>query len=357
MLAWRVVQHGRPTDALRLDEIETPEPGAGELLVRNSATVLNYNEVDGCRGRYLTVNPPLPYTLGMELVGIVEAAGPGLDAWLGRRVVSTAVGAFGAHAEAALVSADMTFDAPACLDDVHAAAFFFPFHLASLGLFLRGRLSAGQTVLVHAGAGGVGSAAVQLAAAAGARVIATAGGPEKVARCLEFGAAFAIDYRDVDFVDAVRDATNGVGVDLVFDGVGGEVGERSLRCVAHNGLYLIVGFASGIEAEEIATVAPRSLCFGNFSMGGVMLSYSSHASAVRAATGFNITPRRTADELHARLVGLLDDGAIAPVVGEVVAFSELPVALERMEQRATIGRVVVDLARPAGISDPGLRPA
>ena len=148
MLAWRVVQHGRPTDALRLDEIETPEPGAGELLVRNSATVLNYNEVDGCRGRYLTVNPPLPYTLGMELVGIVEAAGPGLDAWLGRRVVSTAVGAFGAHAEAALVSADMTFDAPACLDDIHAAAFFFPFHLASLGLFLRGRLSAGQTVLV-----------------------------------------------------------------------------------------------------------------------------------------------------------------------------------------------------------------
>ncbi len=344
MKAWRVVQHGSPTEALRLDDVPTPEPGDGQLRVRNTATVLNYNEVDGCRGRYLTVNPPLPYTLGMELVGTVEAAGPGLDAWLGRRVVSTAVGAFGAHAEAAIVSADMTFDAPGALDDLRAAAFYFPFHLAGLGLFLRGRLSAGQTVLVHAGAGGVGSAAVQLAASAGARVIATAGGAVKVQRCLELGAAVAIDYRDVDFVEAVREATNGMGVDLVFDGVGGEVGERSLRCVAHNGLYLIVGFASGIEAEEIATVTPRTLCFGNFSTGGVMLSYTSHPAAARAASGFNITSRRTGEELHTRLVGLLDEGAIAPVVGDIVAFAELPAALERMEQRDTIGRIVVDLA-------------
>jgi NADPH:quinone reductase len=201
--AWRVVRYGSPVEALRLDEIDTPEPGPGELRVRTSTTVLNYNEVDGCRGRYLTVNPPIPYTLGMEVVGVVEAAGPGGEGWIGRRVMSTAIGAFGAHAESVIVSADMTFDVPDSLDDVHAAAFFFPFHLASLGLFMRGRLSAGQTVLVHAAAGGVGSAAVQLATAAGARVIATAGGAEKTARCRELGAEVAIDYRQDDFVPAV----------------------------------------------------------------------------------------------------------------------------------------------------------
>lgn len=344
MQAWRVVRHGSPSEALRLDELEVPVPGAGQLRVRTAATVCNYNEVDGCRGRYLTVNPPLPYTLGMELVGVVDAAGPGLEAWLGRRVVSTAVGAFGAHAEAVIVSADMTFDAPEALDDVHAAAFFFPFHLAWLGLFLRGGLRSGQTVLVHAAAGGVGSAAVQLAANSGARVIATAGGAEKVERCRALGADVAIDYRSTDFVAAVNDATGGHGADLVFDGVGGEVGTRSLQCVAHNGLYLIVGFASGIEAEEIATVTPRTLCFGNFSMGGVMLSYTSHPDAVRTATGFNITSRRVGEEVHRGLVELLDAGRIAPVIGGVVPFAELPAALDRMEARDTIGRVVIDFA-------------
>jgi NADPH:quinone reductase len=344
MKAWRVVQYGRPTEALRLEDIPTPEPGDGELRVRNTATVLNYNEVDGCRGRYLTVNPPLPYTLGMELVGVVEAVGAGGGEWLGRRVVSTAVGAFGAHAEAAIVSADMTFDAPDTLDDIAAAAFFFPFHLAGLGLFVRGRLTAGQTVLVHAGAGGVGSAAVQLAAVAGARVIATAGGDEKVARCRTLGADVAIDYRATDFVDVVNEVTKGRGVDLVFDGVGGDVGRRSLRCVAMGGLYLIVGFASGIEAEEIATVTPRTLCFGNFSVGGVMLSYTSHPDAARAASGFNIMARRVGEDLHDRLVQQLRAGEIAPVIGGVVPFDDLPAALDRMEERATIGRIVVDVA-------------
>lgn len=345
MKAWQVVGRGSPTDALQLVDVPTPVPRAGELLVRTSATVLNFNEVDGCRGRYLTVNPPLPYTSGMELVGTVEAAGPGGEAWVGQRVVSTAAGGFGAHAEAAVVSADMTFAAPAALDNVHAAAFFFPFHLGSLGLFERGRLQAGQTVLVHAAAGGIGSAAVQLAAAAGARVIATAGGAEKVATAKRLGADVAIDYRRVDFVDAVADATDGRGVDLVFDGVGGDVGARSLRCVAHNGLYLIVGFASGIEAEEIATVTPRQLCFGNFSVGGVMLSYTSHPGPVRAATNFNVTSRATGEAVHTRLLALLDAGKIAPVIGDVVAFADLPAALDRMERRETIGRIVVDLAR------------
>jgi NADPH2:quinone reductase len=325
---------------LRLDDIPVPEPGAGEVRVRTAATVLNYNEVDGCRGRYLTVNPPLPYTLGMEVVGEVVAAGPGAEAWLGRRVMATATGAFGGHADEVIASADMTFDAPDGLDDTDAAAFFFPFHLAHLGLHERGNLRAGETVLVHAAAGGVGSAAVQLAVAAGARVIATAGGPAKVDVCRQLGADVAIDYRAQDFVDAVHDATDDAGVDVCFDGVGGDVTNRSLRCLARNGRHLIIGFAGGIEAEDTPSVTGRTLCFGNISLMGVLLAYGTRPLAARRA-GVNVTPRAIGDEVHAHLLTLLRAGAIRPLVGRVVAFDELPAALDDMEQRATIGRTVV----------------
>jgi NADPH2:quinone reductase len=235
----------------------------------------------------------------------------------------------------------MVFDAAPSLDDAGAAAFFFPFHLAYLGLHERGRLQPGETVLVHAAAGGVGSAAVQLARAAGARVIATAGGTEKVEFVLGLGADVVIDYRADDFGAAVDDATAGVGVDVVFDGVGGEVGDRSLDCLARNGRYLIIGFASGLEAEEVATVTPRRLCFGQFSIHGVLLSNTSDPIAARRATGFNITPRAIGEAVHARLLELLDAGAIHPIVGREVDFQELPAALDAMEDRATIGRVVV----------------
>jgi NADPH2:quinone reductase len=312
--------------------------------VRARATVLNYNEVDGCRGRYLTVNPPLPYTLGMEVLGVVDAAGAGAEAWVGRRVVATAQGAYGAHADAVIAPADMVFDAPESLDDAAASAFFFPFHLAYLGLHERGWLQPDDTVLVHAAAGGVGSAAVQLARAAGARVLATAGGAEKVEFVRGLGADVVIDYRADDFVAAVDAATGGSGVDVVFDGVGGDVGDRSLGCLARNGRYLIVGFASGIEAEEVATVTPRRLCFGQFSIHGVLLSYTSDPLAARRATGFNITPRSVGDAVHAQLVELLDAGRIRPVVGREVDFLELPAALDAMEQRSTMGRVVVHVA-------------
>src|SRR3954451_21164136 len=345
MRAWRVHRYGRPTEALALDDIPDPEPGAGTVRVRSRATVLNYNEVDGCRGRYLTVNPPLPYTLGMEVFGVVDAAGAGAESWIGRRVVATAAGAFGAHAEAVIAPADMVFHAPAALDDAGAAAFFFPFHLAYLGLHERGGLQPGETVLIHAAAGGVGSAAVQLARAAGATVLATAGGPEKVEFVHGLGADIVIDYRADDFVAAVTDATGGIGVDVVFDGVGGDVGDRSLDCLARNGRYLIVGFASGIEAEEVATVTPRRLCFGQFSINGVLLSYPSDPLAARQATGFNITPRAVGDTVHMRLLELLEAGRIRPIVGREVEFVDLPAALDAMEDRATIGRVIVHVAR------------
>ena len=180
MKAWRVVRSDKPSNALELLDVDVPEPGPGQLRVSVRATALNYNEVDGCYGRYKTVDPPLPYTLGMEALGVVDAAGPGLEAWLGKRVNATPPMAFGAHAERMLGSVDMTFEAPQALGDVEAAAFYFPFHVAHVCLIERGRLSEGETVLVHAGAGGVGSAAIQLAVAYGARVIGRASCRERV---------------------------------------------------------------------------------------------------------------------------------------------------------------------------------
>jgi NADPH:quinone reductase-like Zn-dependent oxidoreductase len=272
----------------------------------------------------------MPYTLGMELTGEVVGGEP---AWLGHRVVATATGAFGAHAELARCSAAMTFDAPDALPGSDAAAFFFPFHLAWLGLHERGRLQAGETVLVHAGAGGVGSAAIQLAVAAGARVLATASAA-KTDLCRQLGADVAIDYRSEDFTAAVLDATGGAGVDVVFDGVG--LVEPSLRCLARGGRHLMIGFAGGIEAEDQHRITPRSLLFGNASLVGVMLAYAEPAPR-------GITPHSVGQQVHARLVELLDAGAIHPVISERVPFAELPAALDRMEARATTGRVVVEL--------------
>jgi NADPH:quinone reductase len=240
----------------------------------------------------------------------------------------------------------MCFDIPPGLGDVEAAAFFFPFHLAYLGLHERGRLQPGETVLVHAAAGGVGSAAVQLAVAAGARVIATAGSPAKVAMARRLGADVALDYRSGDFPPAVLEATGGRGVDVCFDGVGGEMMMKSLTCLARNGRHLVVGFSSGIEAEEVPMVNGRTLCFGNISLVGVILSYGDPA-LVPPGSGFNPTPPEVGRHIHGRLLDLLEQGKIHPVVGQTVPFEQLPDALDEMEDRSTTGRVVVKRERTA----------
>jgi len=343
MRAWRVTKYGPPTEALELDDIAIPTPAAGEVLVRTAASVCNYNEVDACYGRYLTVNPPLPYTLGMELVGEVVGVGEGAEQWMGRRVMAIGTGATGAHAEHAVGPAVMAFDVPEGLDDAAAAAFYIPFHLAYLGLHERGGLQAGETVLVHAAAGGVGSAAVQLAVAAGARVIATAGGPEKVEFVKSLGADVVIDYRAGGFAEAVLDATDGRGVEVCFDGVGGDVTLESLRCLARNGRHLVVGFASGIEAEEVPIVTGRMLCFGNISIVGVLLSYQDPATVPRGV-GYNPTPRDVGERVDDALVELLRAGKISPLVSKVVPFEELPAALDEMANRATMGRVVIQIS-------------
>jgi NADPH2:quinone reductase len=348
MRAWQVTKYGTPSEALELVDVPDPTPYPGEIVVRTTASVLNYNEVDGCHGRYLTINPPLPYTLGMECVGEVIDAGPGAESWIGKRVTASGRGATGAHAEVAVGPTAMAFEAPAQLDDAEAAAFFYPFHLAHLGLFERGRVQAGETVLVHAAAGGVGSAAVQLAVAAGARVIATCSGAEKAAVVKGLGADVVIDYREHDFPTVVLQETGGKGVDATFDGVGGEVTMQSLRCLGRGGRHLVVGFASGIEAEEVPMISGRAFCFGNFDVVGVILAYRDPAwgdgelPVPVPVPRFNAPSTEVGAQVQAHLLELLDAGKIKPIVGKRVPFEQLPQALDEMESRATIGRVVID---------------
>ncbi len=333
------MRHGRPSEALALEEVAEPAPGPGQVRVRAATTVCNFNEVDGCYGRYLSVDPALPYTLGMEVCGVVDAVGTGAERWLGRRVTACAVGAYGAHAEAALVDPAMAFDAPDSLDDSEAAALFFPFHVGWLALFERGRLHAGEWLLVHAGAGGVGSAALQLGVAHGARVIAMASSPEKRAFCRELGAEIALDYRGGEFAGALMDATAGHGVDVVCDLVGGATTLATLPAMARGGRLVMAGFSGGIEAEDRALFTPRALVFGNFSIAGVMLAYRDGATKFGAV---NVLPRALGDEVQRELVRLLGAGRIRPIVGRIAPFTALPAELERLEARSTIGRSVLD---------------
>ena len=348
MRAWQVTRYGTPTEALELREVPEPEPADGEILVRTTASVLNYNEVDGCHGRYLTINPALPFTLGMECVGEVVAAGAGAESWIGRRVTASGRGGTGAHADLVVCSTAMAFEAPGQLTDVEAAAFFYPFHLAYIGLHERGRLATGETVLVHAAAGGVGSAAVQLAAAAGARVFATVGSDDKAPMVNTLGAELVVNYRTHDFVAAVLDATEGRGVDVCFDGVGGTTMMRSLQCLARGGRHLCVGFAAGIEAEEEPMVSGRALCFGNFDLLGVILAYVEPELVPYVGDfvpvpvpRFNPPTTDIGRRVQERLVEMLAAGTIHPVVGATVPFEGLALALEEMEARRTVGRTVV----------------
>jgi NADPH:quinone reductase len=342
--AWRVHEYGEPAEVLRLEEVPTPVPGPDEVLVRVAASTLNFNDIDGVRGRYRTVRPPVPFVPGMEVLGHVEEAGVLAEAWIGKRVVAVPRGAFGGYAQSAVCPRAMVFEmpTPSELPDSAAAAVYFPFHLSWLALHERAKVEPGELVLVHAAAGGVGSAAVQLAVSAGARVIATAGSTEKIELCRSLGAEVATNYLDSDFVDVVLEATDGRGVDVAFDSVGGEVTSKTFQCMAFNGRHLLVGFASGIEAEDIGIV-PRPVLFGNFSLFGVCLSYVDDPKETKRFSGYNFPSHADGVRIHARILELVADGNVRPVVGQEVSFDDLPNALQAVAERRSVGRSVVHL--------------
>ena len=276
----------------------------------------------------------------MEVLGRVQSAGQGGEALIGSRVCAIPAGAFGGYAEIAVAPVAMTFSMPDDMDTATAASIYMPFHVASLALYERARVSADDTVLVHAAAGGAGSAAVQLARARGARVIATAGGPKKAKFVRDLGADIAIDYRNDDFVARVLDFTDGRGVDVAFDSVGGATTVETFRCMAFGGRHLLVGFASGIEAEDEGIV-PRPVLFGNFSLFGVCHAYTDDPLEFKRATGLNFPSHADGVRLHEDLLRMIGAGTIRPITGSTSSFSALPEVVGAMESRQTMGRNVV----------------
>jgi NADPH:quinone reductase len=342
MRALQVTAHGRPGDVLAVRTVERPEPGPGEVLIKVGAASLNFNDIDRCRGKLVSVPTPPPFTLGMDVCGVVEAAGPGAEQWVGKRIVAITKTALGGIAEFALAPAISVFDAPDQLDDAEATAFILSFHASHLALFRRGRLGAGETLVVHSAASGLGSAGIQLGKAAGARVIAVAGGPEKGALCASLGADVVIDHLEEDFVEAVLVATDDAGADVVYDLTGGEFAERSWRCTARGGRYLAVGFADD-DANGMTGRPLRMACLGNIDIVCVMLAWAEAVDPGMRRFGFNPFGREVADQVHAELLGLLADGAIRPYIGRRVAMEEAGAALDAHEERRAIGRTVVEI--------------
>ena len=322
MRAWQVHELGEPRDVLQLADIPEPEPGPGQVLVRVRGAAANFPDVLMCRGGY-QVRPPLPFTPGIELCGEVVAAGPGVTGVaVGDRVIGGSALPHGAFAELALMSA--TLPAPDALDDDEAAAFFITYQTGWFGLHRRAHLAAGETLLVHAAAGGVGSGAVQLGKAAGARVIGVVGGPRKAEAARALGADVVIDRLAEDFVEVVKEVTGGRGADVIYDPVGGETYARSTKCIAFEGRILIIGFASG----QIPSAALNHALIKNYSIVGL------HWGLYQAKE-----PQAVKD-CHAQLQKLAADGVIRPLIGARLGLDDVATGVQQLADGEVVGRIV-----------------
>lgn len=330
MKAWQVLRHGEPADVLSLAEVDIPEPGPAQLLVRVRAAALNFPDVLMCRGQY-QVRPPLPFTPGVELCGEVVAIGGGAGGngssgfRPGDRIIGTTAMPHGALAEYALLDPGDAVAAPDQLADAAAAALHIGYQTAWFGLHRRARLQAGETLLVHAAAGGVGSAAVQLGKVAGARVVAVVGGTAKAEVARELGADVVIDRTAVELVPALKEVTGRHGADVVFDPVGGDSYAATTRCIAFEGRIVVVGFASGdIPAPHLAHALVK-----NYSIIGL------HWGLYR-----RFDPAAVADT-HAKLSALTASGEISPLIGGTLPLADAPAGLTRLATGDSIGRLIV----------------
>ena len=328
MKAWRVAGLGEPKDVLHLDTADDPVPGPGQLAVRVLASPANFPDVLMCRGEY-QVKPDLPFTPGVELCGEVVALGDGVDGFgVGDRVLGSSVLPFGGFAEYALMDAATTFPAPRSLDDAQAASLYIGYQTGWFGLHRRAGLRAGETLLVHAAAGGVGSAAIQLGKAAGARVIGVVGGSSKAQVARELGADVVVDRHSQDFVEVVKSETGGRGADVIYDPVGGETYRRSTKCVAFEGRILIIGFAGG----EIQSAPLNHALIKNYSIVGLHWGLYNRYDPAAVA------------ECHRALTALAEEGVVRPVISERLPLAAIPDGLQRLADGLTVGRVAYDSA-------------
>ncbi|MGW5149908.1 NADPH:quinone oxidoreductase family protein [Rhodococcus koreensis] len=324
MKAWRVHELGEPRTALQLEEVPDPTAGPGQVLVRVLAAPANFPDVLLCRGEY-QIKPPLPFTPGVELCGEVVAVGDGVTRFAaGDRVIGNPNLPGGGFAQMAVMDEVNTFAAPSTLDDAEASALSIGYQTSWFALHRRTQLKPGETLLVHAAAGGVGSAAVQLGKAAGAKVIGVVGGADKADYCRRLGADLVIDRRTEDFVPLVKEFTGGRGADVVYDPVGGDAYAKSTKCIAFEGRILIIGFAGG----TIPTPGLNHALIKNYSIiglhWGLYKQYNQQAIA----------------DCHEELTRLAESGAIRPLISERLSLADVADGIGRLGDGSTVGRLV-----------------
>jgi NADPH2:quinone reductase len=310
-------------DALRLLDIEVPRD-PDKVLIAVHAAGVSYPDLLFTYGRYQDV-PELPYTPGLEVAGLVESAPENSGFQRGDRVAAYTFSE-GGYAEYALASPQFVFKIPESLEFSRAAASVVNYHTAHFSLRRRARLSDGETVLIHGAAGGLGSAAVQVAKGFGCTVIALASSEHKLRIAAASGADVVLPLED-GWVSKVRAATDGRGVDLVYDPVGGPEFVNSLRSLAPDGRVVVVGFASG----EIPTVKLNRLLLGNTSvMGAVWQPFIAVEPEIIEAAARDLA------DMTAR-------GVVRPVVGSRYPLGDAPRALKEIEERRAAGKVVLDV--------------
>lgn len=324
MSVWVANDLGEPMDVMEMQNRSVPQPGSGQVRIAIAATGLNFPDLLQLRGGY-QVKPEFPLAVGSEVAGVIDAVGPDVDqSFVGRRAAATVVGGLASHAlspvdKVHLLSETIPFEKAAALLSNYTTTYF--------ALHDRGNLRAGETLLVTAAAGGVGSSAVQLGLAAGAKVIAAVGSDEKVDVCKRMGVEDVIVYTEEDLVERVRSLTDGDGVDVVYDPVGGDIFDQARRTVGFDGRYLIIGFTSGRIPEAPA----NHILLKNYSMVGV------HWGAAVARN-----PERI-KEIYAELISLVDAGKIDPILfnGETAPFAKAAELLAQLGERGTVGKVVI----------------
>jgi len=322
MQAWQCVD-AQGVDTLVWQDMETPRAGPGQVLVAIKAASLNFPDLLIVQGKY-QVKPPLPFVPGAEFAGVVETVGEGVEGFKPGDAVAAFAGT-GGFASHACVPAAALMPLPAGLPFEEAAAFICTYATSHHALMDRAQLKPDETVLVLGAAGGVGTAAIQIAKAAGARVIAAASSDDKCQRCLALGADASINYSHQSLRDELKMLTQGRGPDVIYDPVGGDLSEAAFRSIAWRGRHLVVGFAQG----QIPALPLNLALLKGASIVGVFWGEFARRE-----------PRRNAAML-AELAHWWGQGRIRPVIDQVLALNELPAAFARMASRQVVGKVVL----------------
>ena len=314
-------------DTLVVEDVPTPQPKAGEVLIKIAAASVNYPDVLMIQKKY-QVQPELPFIPGSEVAGTVAALGEGVtNVKLGDRVIAF-VG-LGGFAEQVVAKAAGLIPIPPELDDATAAGFTLVYGTSHHAVIDRGELKAGQTMLVLGAAGGVGLAAVEIGKVIGAKVIAAASTDEKLAVCKAHGADVLINYSTQDLRAAIKEATGGLGPDVIYDPVGGIYAEPAFRSIAWRGRSLVVGFANG----EIPRLPANLMLLKGASMVGVF--WGDH---VRRDPKANAAAMR-------EMMGWVAEGKLKPLVSARYSLADTAKAFEALAARQATGKIVIEPGR------------